>query len=281
MKLLVAGGGSTNPVPILMYHSVSANPPNSTRALSVHPAEFALQLEHLRREGFEGLSFGELCERRRVGRAVPARSVVLTFDDGYADFLEQAMPAMIEYGFPATVFITTGWLRDAGRWAAGIPPDRMLSWRELSEVSELGAEVGAHSHSHPQLDQISEANLLAELADSRQLLEDHLTLPITSLAYPYGYSSNRVREVSRHAGYTQAASVRNAAASSACDPFRVPRLTVRRSTTLSDFSRIVRLEWLQVHYARARLLTVGWAGVRRMRSAAGTLLGQLPGDKVD
>jgi hypothetical protein len=109
-------------VPILMYHSIQETPNRSIQGLSVHPRTFAEQLRYLRSEGFTGLTFGELCKRRRDGMPLPERPVVLTFDDGYADFVEKAVPLMIEHGFPATVFVTTGWLADAGPHAAGPPP---------------------------------------------------------------------------------------------------------------------------------------------------------------
>jgi peptidoglycan/xylan/chitin deacetylase (PgdA/CDA1 family) len=255
-------------VPILMYHSVTAEPPRSTRALSVHPGDFAAQLAHLRSQGFTGFTFGDLCDRWRASRPLPQRPVVLTFDDGYADLLEEAMPAMTEHGFPATVFVTTGWVEDAGRLAAGSAPDRMLSWAQIAELSHLGVEIGTHSHTHPQLDQLSGARLRTELVDSRRHLEDRLGQPVCSLAYPYGYSNKRVREASQESGYKQAASVGNAAASPSYDPFRVPRLTIRRSTSLSAFVRIVKLERIALQYADARLLTAGWAVARRIRSLA-------------
>jgi peptidoglycan/xylan/chitin deacetylase (PgdA/CDA1 family) len=254
------------PVPVLMYHSVSDAPADSTQALSVRPAMFAAQLRYLRKQGFSGLTFGELCQRRRSGQPLPARPIVLTFDDGYADLIEEALPIMIEQGFPATVFVTTGWLRDAARYAAGTPLDRMLSWGQLAELSSAGVEIAAHSHSHPQLDQISEPSLRAELVGSRRLLEDRLGQPVCSLAYPFGYSSKRVRAVAREIGYLQAAVVANAVAESACDPFGVPRLTIRRSTSLAGFARIAHQQRVRLHYAPAHALTTGWAVVRRSRS---------------
>ena len=258
------------PVPVLMYHSVSDTPTAPTRALSVRPAMFAAQLRYLRNQGFKGLTFGELCQRRRAGQPLPARPIVLTFDDGYADLIEEALPIMIEQGFSATVFVTTGWLGGAARHAAGTPPDRMLSWGQLAELSSVGVEVAAHSHSHPQLDQISEPSLWVELASSRRLLEDRLGHPVSSLAYPYGYSSKRVRAVAREIGYRQAAVVANAVAPSACDPFRVPRLTIRRSTSLAVFARVVNQQRIRLLYTPAHALTMGWAVVRRTRSALRT-----------
>jgi peptidoglycan/xylan/chitin deacetylase (PgdA/CDA1 family) len=255
------------PVPVLMYHSVSDAPAASTRALSVRPATFAAQLRYLRDQGFSGLTFGELCQRRRTRQPLPARPMVLTFDDGYADLIEEALPIMIEQGFPATLFATTGWLRGAARYAAGTPPDRMLSWGQVAELSSAGVEIGAHSHSHSQLDQLSEPRLRVELASSKRLLEDRLGHPVCSLAYPYGYSSKRVRAVARQIGYSQAAVVANVLAASACDPFGVPRLTIRRSTSLAVFARVVQQQRLRIHYAPAHALTTGRAVVRRTRSA--------------
>jgi peptidoglycan/xylan/chitin deacetylase (PgdA/CDA1 family) len=259
------------PVPVLMYHSVSDARAASTRALSVRPAVFGAQLCYLRRQGFTGLTFGELGQRRRTGQPFPARPIVLTFDDGYADLIEEALPILIEHGFPATVFVTTGWLHDAGRYAAATAPGRMLSWAQLAELSAAGVEVAAHSHSHPQLDRISAARLRAELGDCKRLLEDRLGRPVCSLAYPYGYSSKRVRTVAREVGYLQAAVVANATAASTCDPFRVPRLTIRRSTSSATFAWTVNGKRIRLHYAPARVLTAGWAVVRRTRSVLRTL----------
>jgi peptidoglycan/xylan/chitin deacetylase (PgdA/CDA1 family) len=255
------------PLPILMYHSVSDAPSASARALSVRPAAFGAQLSYLRRQGFTGMTFGELSQRRRMGQPLPERPIVLTFDDGFADLLEEALPMLIGHGFPATVFVTTGWLCDAGRYAAGAAPGRMLSWAQLAELSAAGVEVAAHSHSHPQLDQICTARLRTELRAPKQLLEDRLGHPVFSLAYPYGYSSKRVRTVAREAGYLQAAAVANATAATTSDPFRVPRLTIRRSTSSATFASTVHGKRIGLHYGTTRAITAGWSVIRRTRSA--------------
>lgn len=256
-------------VPILMYHSIHETPNQSIRRLSVDPKTFAEQLRYLRSEGFTGLTFGELCTRRRDGMPLPKRPVVLTFDDGYADFVETAVPLLVGYGFPATVFVTTGWLDDAGPRAAGPAPDRMMSWAQLAELPAAGVEIGAHTHGHPELDQIGGSRLRAELFDPKHLLEDRLGHPIRSLAYPYGYSCKRVREISRQAGYDQAAAVANANATAASDSFQVPRLTVNRSTSPTAFARIAHQRRTRLQYAPAHALTAGWAVVRRTRSMLG------------
>ena len=257
----------TESVPILMYHAVSEHPRAATRRLSVTPRSLEEQLAFLVDHGFTGMTFSDLADAFRTGRAVPKRPVVLTFDDGYADFAREAWPILRRYEFPATVFVTTGWIADAGPHAAGRPLDRMLDWAQIRELAMAGIEIGAHSHSHPQLDQLDDASLCRELGDSRALLEEGIHAPVRTLAYPFGYSSNRVRLAARASGYRCAAAVRNLRATPSDDPFMLPRLTIRRSTDQTAFAAVVTGSDGPV-LRHDRLLTAGWASVRGTRRAA-------------
>ena len=131
----------TESVPILMYHAVAEHPPASTRRLSVTPRSLEEQLAYLVGHGFTGMTFSDLADAFRTGKAVPKRSVVLTFDDGYADFAREAWPILRRYEFPATVFVTTGWVADAGQHAAGRPLDRMLDWAQIRELAVANIEI--------------------------------------------------------------------------------------------------------------------------------------------
>ncbi len=264
----------THHVPVLMYHSVSEHPPAETRRLSVHPDEFDAQLRLLQRRGFTSVPFGAYAAALTEGRPLPERTVVLTFDDGYADFHEHALPLLDSHGFTATVFVTTGWLDDAGDEAAGRPLDRMLTWKQVRELDLAGIEIGAHSHSHAQLDQLPGPVLEEELRRSKELLEEHTCRPVTTLAYPFGYSSKRVRESVAITGYRHAAAVSNRLPSAQPDPMALPRLTVRRSTDLDTFDRIVRGQDIGRTYALDRALTRGWAVGRRTRYAVNKLRGR-------
>ncbi|MEJ2862380.1 polysaccharide deacetylase family protein [Actinomycetospora flava] len=257
-------------LPILMYHSVAADPDPQVLDLSVHPADFGAQLEVLREEGFTTMTFGEVRAALAGETELPARPVVLTFDDGYADFHREALPRLIAHRTSATLFVTTGWLADAGPFASGRPLDDTLTWEQVGDVDAAGVEIGAHSHSHPQLDQLPGDLLREELTTSRELLEEQLGHRVTSLAYPYGYSSRRVREAAAAAGYQHAAAVANTAAGATSSTYAVPRLTVDRSTDLARFRRIVAQQDLGALYLRQRVLTAGYAAVRRSRSAART-----------
>ncbi|MFG2075666.1 Polysaccharide deacetylase [Nonomuraea maritima] len=253
-------------VPILMYHSVSDSPNDETRPHAVRPSDLEEQLDHLAVSGFTPLTLGDLADSFRDGeRALPAKPVVLTFDDGYADFHSHALPLLERHNFPATVFLTSGWVSDAGADAAGRPLDAMLSWGQAREAAQTGVEIGGHSHSHPQLDQLRTDELRDELRRNKGLLEERIGTPVATMAYPYGYSSARVRQEVRKAGYSAACAVNNAIAADRHDLLAVPRLTVGKGTTITMFKRAVEGSAVPLIYLRERILTKGYAVVRRTR----------------
>jgi peptidoglycan/xylan/chitin deacetylase (PgdA/CDA1 family) len=262
-------------IPILMYHSVSARPPATTAALAVSPSAFADQMALLADGGYTPVTLAAATASLHGSSPTvpprPRRPVVITFDDGYADFHEEALAVLDRYGFPATVFLTTGWVRDAGADAAGRPLDRMLSWAQVAEAAGHKIEFGGHSHSHPQLDQLPPPALRGELARNKKLIEDRLGAAVTSMAYPYGYSSARVRREVRGAGYATACAVANDLAATRHDPFALPRLTVKATTSLAAFGRAVAGDGVPLLYARERMLTKGFAAVRRGRYATRVL----------
>lgn len=258
-------GSMNESIPVLMYHSVSENPTAATRRLSVDPGALDRQVAFLAQNGYTGMTFSHLADALAVGKPLPEKPVVLTFDDGYADFAQVAWPILRSHDFPATVFVTSGWIDDAGTNAAGHPLGPMLNWAQVRELAAAGVEIGAHSHSHAQLDQCADAALCDELRLGRILLEDCVGTPVRSLAYPFGYSTPRVRVAARAAGYRCAASVRNIRATASGDPFMIPRLTIRRSTDDNDFASIMSGD--KQFYLRDRVLTAGYATVRGARRA--------------
>jgi peptidoglycan/xylan/chitin deacetylase (PgdA/CDA1 family) len=248
-----------------MYHEVS-EPAQAWEHLAVSPAAFREQLAYLRGAGCTTMTAGALASLLAEGGQVPPRTVVLTFDDGFEDFHRHAVPALVEHGCTATVFVTTGWVQDAGPQPTANRPGRMLSWRQIAEVVAAGMEAGSHSCRHPQLDQIQAALLRDELYASKARLEDKLGIPVPGLAYPYGYSNAKVREVARAAGYSYGYSVRNMVTSTGGDLFRLPRLTVHHSTGISEFRRLVEGR-IALTMVRDRALTATWSVVRRSRAA--------------
>jgi peptidoglycan/xylan/chitin deacetylase (PgdA/CDA1 family) len=253
-------------VPILLYHEISAPPDTTFSRLAVTPQVFETQLEYLVTHGFTTFTASAIAAALATGAPLPERAVVLTFDDGFADFHERVLPLLRKYGCTATLFVTTGWIADAGRRAAGPKPERMLTWRQIVEAAADGIEIGAHSHTHPQLDQLGREKLRTELTVSKKLLEDALGTSVIGLAYPFGYSNVAVRRAALEGDYAYACAVANAMASPQGDPFALPRLTIKASTGEGTFGHAVYGQNLSELYRTEWMLTRGWAVVRRTRA---------------
>ncbi|MFI9764292.1 polysaccharide deacetylase family protein [Streptomyces sp. NPDC051963] len=250
-------------VPILMYHAVSAEPSDATRALSVTPEAFAEQMAVLADLGLTPVCTAELAERWRFGGPLPDRPVLVTFDDGYEGVHRHALPVLAKHSFAATVFVTTGWLR--GPHNMGGELDTMLDWDQVRDLASAGVEIGGHSHTHPQLDQLPDGHLRQELILCKEIVQDELGSVPASFAYPYGYSSRRVREAVQETGYGQALAVNNGLARRRQGPYALTRLTVRRSTGIDEFTRLVEGRRIVRSFAGDRALTKGYALVRRAR----------------
>ncbi|SEQ85084.1 Peptidoglycan/xylan/chitin deacetylase, PgdA/CDA1 family [Streptomyces sp. yr375] len=250
-------------VPILMYHAVAADPSDATRTLSVTPEAFTEQLAVIADRGLTPLTTADLAARWRTGRPLPDRPVLITFDDGYEGVHRHALPALAKHGFPATLFVSTGWIRGAYDTGGGL--DTMLDWGQVRQLADGGVEIGGHSHSHPQLDQLDDARLRTELTRCRDIVADELGGPPASFAYPYGYSSRRVRAAVRGHGFAQALAVGNSLARRAQGPYALRRVTVRRTTDAAEFERLLDGRAIGRTFARDRALTKGYAVVRRTR----------------
>ncbi|WP_427167651.1 polysaccharide deacetylase family protein [Streptomyces sp. C1-1] len=251
------------PVPILMYHSVATAPNDATRALSVAPEAFAEQMALIDDLGLTPVDTGDLAAGWRSGRSLPPHPVLITFDDGYEGVHRHALPVLAKHGFAATLFVSTGWIR--GAYDTGGALDTMLGWDQVRELAAAGVEIGGHSHTHPQLDQLDDERLRHELIHCRDIVTDELGAAPVSFAYPYGYSSRRVREAVRETGYAQALAVGNGLARRRQGPYALQRVTVRRGTGIEEFERLVEGRSIARTFARDRALTKGYAMVRRAR----------------
>ncbi|MEU5536659.1 polysaccharide deacetylase family protein [Streptomyces sp. NPDC020362] len=250
-------------VPILMYHAVSTAPNDATRALSVAPEAFAEQMALVGDLGLTPMTTADLAVRWRSGRPLPERPVLITFDDGYEGVHRHALPVLAKHGFPATLFVSTGWIKGAYDTGGGL--DAMLDWPQVHDLADAGVEIGGHSHSHPQLDQLDDTSLRSELVRSTEIVTGELGSRPVSFAYPYGYSSRRVRRAVREAGYAQALAVGNGLARRTQGPYALQRVTVRRSTGVEEFQRLLEGRAIARDFAKDRALTKGYALVRRAR----------------
>lgn len=217
-------------IPILVYHSVSSDPAEWIRPFSLTPEAFGRQLDVLVEARATTLTVSTFVDAvTRDPGALPERPALITFDDGFADFYDHALPALLERGLASTLYITTGFVgRRVGDDGHGA---RMLDWPALGELEAAGVEIGGHSRSHAQLDAIASSQAEAEISGCKALLEDVLGHEVSSFAYPHGYSSPTVRGLVRSAGYRSACAVKNAFSSPTDDRFSLARLMVRSTTS--------------------------------------------------
>ncbi|MFC9629716.1 polysaccharide deacetylase family protein [Streptomyces mirabilis] len=246
-----------------MYHSIAAAPNDATRELSVGPEAFAEQMALLGDQGFTPVDTAALAARWRSDGPLPERPVLITFDDGYEGVHRHGLPVLAKHGFAATLFVSTGWIKGAYDTGGGL--DAMLSWAQVRELAAEQVEIGGHSHTHPQLDQLSDDALRFEVLRCKEIIADELGSRPASFAYPYGYSSRRVRQVVRETGFAQSLAVGNGLARRRQGPYALQRVTVRRGTGIEEFERLVEGRAIARNFVRDRALTKGYAMVRRAR----------------
>jgi peptidoglycan/xylan/chitin deacetylase (PgdA/CDA1 family) len=232
-------------LPILMYHHVSPSP----GLVTVSPANFRAQLAWLRANGWQGVS----CDQAAAflaGAALPAKSVLITFDDGYLDNWLHAHPALAEFGYTAAIFLITGWLGEGTPRSADAPcPDHkacmaaarageaarvMLNWAEVEAMRAAGtAEFHSHTHSHRRWDQelpagaARRAALAGDLARSQETLAARLGAPSRHLCWPQGYYEPDYLPVAAEAGFTALYTTGKHINRPGSDPRRLGRVVVK------------------------------------------------------
>lgn len=224
-------------IPILMYHQIGEPSPRGTpyRGLTVHPRDFRRQMLWLRRLGYRGLSMARLIPYLRGEKH--GKVVGITFDDGYANVLENAVPVLEECGFLATNYFVVRQLGGSNVWDAdeGVPPSPLMDAAGLRAWAAAGHEVGSHTLNHPDLSRISPELAVNEIRDSREALEQIAGAPVRAFCYPYGHFTAALAAVTREAGYDSATTTARGLARLDDDPYALPRVAVMRSTHLLRF----------------------------------------------
>ena len=227
-------------IPVLMYHALSPARTKGFTRWTLEPGLFEEHLAYLSAAGYQTVTAAGLARLLQAGpSARPGQYIALTFDDGYADFGDVALPLLAKYGMTGTLFVPAGHVGGRSAWmdCEGEGGRPLLSWAGLAEVAACGVEVGAHSHTHPALDQLPAATLRAEARACGALLEDKLGAPVESFAYPFGRYDRRVRDAVADAGYQVAVTMNSWAATPASHPLEVPRLAVLAGLDAATLAR--------------------------------------------
>ena len=250
-RLLKGAGGipasrGRGPV-LLMYHSISPGSRTPDSRWAVSESSFREQLRLLVSEGWSTLCVRDLEQRD----GLPPKSLVITFDDGFADNYERGLPHLLAAGFRATWFVVSGDVGGVSRWQDHDAPQRpMLSGTQLREMAAAGMEIGAHTRTHVRLTELDQSAMDEEVRGSRQDLEEMLRQPVTSFAYPYGRFNDDSIEAVRRAGFRVACTTRTGWLGSEPDPLRVRRVAVFADDDLSTFARKIVFADTNVSWSR-------------------------------
>ncbi len=247
-------------VPILMYHQVTPRPDPAFRKYAITPEAFREQMEWLKIGGYSALSLKALYENRVEHAPLPRRPVVITFDDGFEDCMEFAVPTLIENHFTATFYVVAGLIDQTSRWLErkrGIELP-MMRWSSIQDLEAAGLSCGAHGMSHANLTTVAPATCRQDLQQSRAVLEDRLGHEVRDLAYPYGAYDETVRAIAVECGYRTACSVRPGWSPPDDDLMALRRIHVQGEFSLADF-----IHSLRRHRSPIELLRAGARALRR------------------
>lgn len=230
--------GAAQRMAILTYHSLDA----SGSVVSTEPQDFAGQMSCLADANMRGICLSEAISYRRAHGAWPQRSVVLTFDDGFANFYDAAWPVLRNHHFTATVFVVSGHMGGRNDWAP--PPAQLglreiLSWKQAAELAASGIEIGSHTRTHPNLGYCTETEAARELIDSRSEIEDHLGRQVVTFAYPFGKTSAFSLQLAAHQ-FKAACTTELRHANKDVEFHRLPRIDMYYLRAARNFQRFLK-----------------------------------------
>jgi peptidoglycan/xylan/chitin deacetylase (PgdA/CDA1 family) len=226
-------------IPILTYHQIDARPARGAvmRGLVVSPSAFARQMALLKTLGYQGLSMSALMPYLRGEKH--GKVCGITFDDGYLNNVEHALPVLHHHGFSATCYLVSGQLGGSNVWdhAKGIQPKALMQANHARDWLAGGQEVGAHTRTHADLTQLNEAQSRDEITRCKHELEAATGAAVSQFCYPYGHYTARHAAQVQNAGYAAATTTARARATPKHSLWELPRVPVMGSVWLPQFWR--------------------------------------------
>jgi peptidoglycan/xylan/chitin deacetylase (PgdA/CDA1 family) len=225
-------------VPILMYHYISVPPAGADvyrRDLSVTPAQFESDLRYLSEAGYQTITLDDLLYALTQGRPLPAKPVILTFDDGYEDNYTNAFPLLRKYGMTGHFFIISDFVNQ-GR-------SGYMTWPQIEEMATAGQRFGSHSRDHPDLEGKSVDYLVWQALGGKEAIQEHLGYHPRWISYPAGKYDAQSIAVYKSAGYWGGLTTQQGATHTSDGVFELKRVRVRGSHTAEDLGKLLELAW--------------------------------------
>jgi peptidoglycan/xylan/chitin deacetylase (PgdA/CDA1 family) len=222
--------GKPASVPILMYHHVQDLASDATElqlTWTVSPQNFDAQMALVARRGFHTITMGQLVAHLKGGKPLPAKPIVISFDDGWEEQYATAFPILKKYHLIGTFFVYT----------RPIDHGQFMTWAQLKEMSAAGMDVQAHTLTHPHLRTLPPDEAMKEIADSKSIIETHLGKPVVAFAYPFGEYNVSIIDMVKRAGYESAVTLAAGYQQRADELFTLHRIRVSYQDTLDEFAK--------------------------------------------
>jgi len=227
--VVVSRPGQGIGVPILTYHWIRVNPvPNDTLGfhLSVTPDNFAQQMDFLHFAGAHPITLAAAMSALETGKPLPARPVILTFDDGYGDFASRATPVLQRYGFVGTDYVVSGFI---GHTA-------YMNTDQIHQVEAAGMVIGCHTVNHVDLARVAPQVARMQITVSHQQLEQLLGHKVLDFAYPYGGFNYQVEQMVLADGFRDAVTTQGGTWLQLANRGAWPRLHIDGADGLASFA---------------------------------------------
>lgn len=224
-------------IPILMYHQIDVPPPSGTplRGLVVSPGSFGRQMLLLRLLGYRGLSMRDLepyLQGQKQGKVVG-----ITFDDGYQNNLQNALPILKKHGFTATCYAVSSMIGGSNSWDKGLVAEKpLMSEADWRTWLAAGMDIGSHTKTHADLNQSSVELAREQIAGSKKELEGRLGCEVRHFCYPYGRFGAEHSRMVQEAGYVSATTTRRGRVHVGDDLMTLRRVLVAQATHLLHFA---------------------------------------------
>lgn len=210
-------------IPVLNYHGVDHNPKNS---LIIEPDKFAQQMNYLKEHQFTPLTLDDFFLVLEGRQPSPPKPILITFDDGYANNYEHAMPILKKHRFPATLFMSPG----------AVGQDGYLNWNQTKQMHEAGWDVQPHGMTHPHLPKLSAEQQEGEIVKSRKLIEEQLGTKADVFCYPYGEFNKHTLTILKENGFRYAFTIQQGKTTSKQPPLELKRIYVNGKDSLETWS---------------------------------------------